>query len=81
MVSSLLRIGVVMRHDGNIAFLSRVWEKTMIKITTIGLDLAKNVFHAVCCDQSGKQVSKKILRRNQVLAEKTVLMLNNPPNI
>ncbi|RLJ22647.1 IS110 family transposase [bacterium endosymbiont of Escarpia laminata] len=40
----------------------------MNKITTIGLDLAKNVFHAVGCDQHGKQVSKKMLRRNQVLA-------------
>jgi len=39
----------------------------MNKITTIGLDLAKNVFHAVCCDQYGKQVSKKMLRRSQVL--------------
>jgi len=39
----------------------------MNKITTIGLDLAKNVFHAVCCDQYGKQVSRKMLRRNQVL--------------
>ncbi len=25
-----------------------------MKITTIGLDLAKNVFHAVCCNQQGK---------------------------
>ncbi len=40
----------------------------MNKITTIGLDLAKNVFHAVCCDQHGKQVSRRMLRRNQVLA-------------
>ncbi|WP_419620142.1 IS110 family transposase [Thiolapillus sp.] len=40
----------------------------MNKITTIGLDLAKNVFHAVCCDQYGKQVGRKLLRRNQVLA-------------
>lgn len=39
----------------------------MSKITTIGLDLAKNVFHAVCCDRRGKQVSRKMLRRNQVL--------------
>ncbi|WP_419640391.1 IS110 family transposase, partial [Thiolapillus sp.] len=29
---------------------------------------AKNVFHAVCCDQYGKQVGRKLLRRNQVLA-------------
>ena len=28
----------------------------MSKITTIGLDLAKNVFHVVCCDVRGKRV-------------------------
>ena len=39
----------------------------MKKITTIALDLAKNVFHVVCCDQRGKVVSKKMLRRSQVL--------------
>ena len=40
----------------------------MSKITTIGLDLAKNVFHAVCCDEHGKVVRKKMLKRSQVLA-------------
>lgn len=40
----------------------------MNKITTIGLDLAKNVFHAVCCDARGKIVRKRMLRRGQVLA-------------
>ena len=39
----------------------------MSKITTIGLDLAKNVFHAVCCDKHGKVIEKKMLRRSQVL--------------
>jgi len=39
----------------------------MDKITTIGLDLAKNVFHGVGCDQRGKVVSKKLLRRPQLL--------------
>jgi len=34
----------------------------MDKITTIGLDLAKNVFHAVCCDERGKVIKKKMLR-------------------
>ena len=33
----------------------------MGKITTIGLDLAKNVFHVVCCDQHGKITKKKML--------------------
>jgi transposase len=39
----------------------------MNKITTIGLDLAKNVFHVVCCDENGKVVKKKMLKRSQVL--------------
>lgn len=39
----------------------------MNKITTIGLDLAKNVFHAVCCDSHGKIQRKKMLKRGSVL--------------
>lgn len=39
----------------------------MNKITTIGLDLAKNVFHVVCWDEHGKVKRKKMLRRSQVL--------------
>jgi transposase len=42
-------------------------EKTMNKITTIGMDLAKDVFHVVCCDARGKIVSKRMLKRSQVL--------------
>lgn len=42
-------------------------EKTMSEITTVGLDLAKNVFHVVYLDRHGREVSKKMLRRNQVL--------------
>ena len=38
-----------------------------MNITTIGLDLAKSVSHLVCCNQAGKIVRKKMLRRNQVL--------------
>jgi transposase len=37
------------------------------KITTIGLDLAKSVMHVVCCDGRGKLVSRRMLRRGQVL--------------
>ncbi len=40
----------------------------MNKITTVGFDLAKNIFHVVCCDQRGKIVKKKMLKRYQVLA-------------
>jgi transposase len=37
-----------------------------MKITTIGLDLAKSVFHVVCFDEKHREVSKRMLRRNQV---------------
>lgn len=36
-------------------------------ITTVGLDLAKNVSHVVCCNQAGKIMKKKMLRRNEIL--------------
>lgn len=39
----------------------------MGKITTIGLDLAKSIFHVVCCDKNGKIVRKKMLKRSQML--------------
>ena len=39
----------------------------MSEITTIGLDLAKNVFQLHGADQSGKAVLRKKLRRDQVL--------------
>jgi len=39
----------------------------MNKITTIGLDLAKQVFHVVCCNKQGKLIGRKKLRRKQVL--------------
>jgi transposase len=38
-----------------------------MKITTVGLDLAKNVFHVVCFNDRGKEVMKRMLRRKQVL--------------
>ena len=37
-----------------------------MNITTVGLDLAKNVFHVVCVDINFKEVKKRMLRRNQV---------------
>src|SRR5210317_798924 len=37
-----------------------------MNITTVGLDLAKNVFHVVCLNEHNKEVRKKMLRRNQV---------------
>jgi transposase len=41
---------------------------TMTKITTIGLDIAKNSFAAHGFDECGKTVLKKELKRRQVLA-------------
>ncbi|HHD56220.1 MAG TPA: IS110 family transposase [Desulfobulbaceae bacterium] len=38
-----------------------------MKTTTIGLDLAKNVFHVVCFDKHFKEQSKRMLRRRDVL--------------
>lgn len=37
-----------------------------MNITTVGLDLAKNVFHVVCFNERNKEVKKRMLRRNQV---------------
>lgn len=37
-----------------------------MKISTVGLDLAKNVFHVVGINAQGKEVKKRMLRRNQV---------------
>lgn len=38
-----------------------------MNITTVGLDLAKNVFHLIGFTEHGKEVKKRVLRRNQVL--------------
>ena len=39
-----------------------------MKITTIGLDIAKRFFHVVCCNEQGRLVKKKMLKRAQVLS-------------
>jgi transposase len=56
-----------MRHDGVVTNHQHEREKTMDKITTIGLDLAKHVFHVVCTTRRGKVVRKRMLKRSQVL--------------
>ena len=38
-----------------------------MNITTIGLDLAKGVCHFVGCNEAGKIVKKKVLRRQEIL--------------
>jgi transposase len=39
-----------------------------MEITTVGLDLAKKVFHVVCCNRAGKLIKKKKLTRTKLLA-------------
>jgi len=50
-------------------------EETINEITTIGLDLAKNVFHLVGCDARGKVVKRKMLKRREVFS----YVANLPP--
>ncbi|MFV0448639.1 MAG: IS110 family transposase, partial [Vibrio sp.] len=38
-----------------------------MNITTVGLDIAKSVFHFYAVNQAGKLVKKKVLKRSQVL--------------
>jgi transposase len=40
----------------------------MSNITTVGLDLAKNVSHFIGCNQAGKIVRKRMLKRAEILA-------------
>ena len=40
----------------------------MGEITTVGLDLAKRVFHLIGCNEHGKEVRRKMLKRGQLLA-------------
>ncbi len=39
-----------------------------MNVTTIGLDLAKNIFHACAVDQNGKVCSERTLKRKDLLA-------------
>lgn len=47
----------------------------MNKVTTIGLDLAKSVFHVIGLDEGDHEVMKKMLKRHQVYA----FFANLPP--
>ncbi|MEH6359086.1 MAG: IS110 family transposase, partial [Pseudomonadales bacterium] len=63
--------GVVMRLRIDAKHLlrsERRQEETMNKSMTVGIDLAKAIFFVVVLDPSGKQVHRKKLRRQQVLA-------------
>jgi transposase len=52
-------------------------EETMKEITTVGLDLAKNVLHLIGCNAHGNEVNRKMLKRGQVM----VYFANLPPCI
>jgi hypothetical protein len=43
------------------------WEPSVMKITTIGLDLAKSIFQVHGVDATGQVVVRKSLRRSQML--------------
>lgn len=47
--------------------INRRQEETVMHITTVGIDLAKNTFHLVGLDARGQEVMKKRLSRPQVL--------------
>ena len=38
-----------------------------MKVSIVGLDLAKNIFHVVCFDDRFKELRKRVLRRHQVV--------------
>jgi transposase len=40
----------------------------MTQITTIGLDIAKSVFHLYAVNHAGRYITKKQLKRHQLLA-------------
>ena len=70
MVSSLYLTRRRVRQDGG-GFPTihiSVEGETVNEITTIGLDLAKTVFHRVGCDAQGHAVMKRELKRKQLLS-------------
>jgi len=55
-----------MSHDGSVINHQGGREETTINITTVGMDLAKNVFHVVCFNEHNNGAKKRMLRRSQV---------------
>ena len=60
--------GVTMRQTVSAYLTTGFEEKTMNQCNVIGLDTAKSIFHMVEVNQKGKELHRKKLRRNQVLA-------------
>ena len=67
MVSSRFLIGVECATMESVSNHRNEEEETGMNITTVGLDLAKNVFHMVGLDEHGHEKMKKCLSRSQVL--------------
>jgi hypothetical protein len=58
--------GVAMRHDG-MSF-SQLEEPSIFEVSTVGVDLAKNVIQIHGVDSDGNVVMRRQLRRGQFLA-------------
>ena len=67
MVSSHFLTGVKCATMEAIPTINPKQEETEMNVTTMGLDLAKNVFHVVGLDSAGREVAQKRLTRAQVL--------------
>ena len=61
-----LLIGLVMGHD-EVATTHQKEDGSTMKITTIGLDIAKSVFHFVGVNKAGKLVKKKMIKRKDLI--------------
>lgn len=55
-----------MGHDGRLTITNQSEGGSAMKITTLGIDLAKNVFRVHGCDARGKVVVSKSLTRRQL---------------
>ena len=61
-----LLIGLTMDHD-EVTTTHQKEDGSTMKITKIGLDIAKSIFHFVGVNKAGKLVKNKMLRRKDVL--------------
>ena len=67
MVSSHFLTGVKCATMEVIPTINLKQEETVMNVTTVGMDLAKSVFHIVGLDHTGREILKKRLTRAQVL--------------
>jgi transposase len=74
-MDSSLPNGIVMCQSGRVNHPLTEEEESAMNVTTIGLDIAKNVFQVHGVDANGKAILRKQLKRSQVLA----FFANLPP--